>query len=209
MCHHGRLFRTGKTTFIVVTFAWSASAEPIRIPLNAFSGTERVVEFNMSPDEAPLPYSEDGATFTYTRDGFVFSFTQSLNLQHNSDIGGTSILTVALSEPVTIAGFDFRGSPAGSPTIEAEVFCDLAGLQSLGRIDFGTFGPEATAFIGFAADAGFTRADISFTTTGGGSWFIDDFRFDNAPPVPEPGTVSLTVLGIGLLCSRIRRMRRG
>ena len=204
MCREGCSSRLGVLmTLILVTSVWNTFAEPIAIPRTAFSGTEQVVEFSVAT-ETPLPYSEDGATFTYTRFGFVF---QSLNLQHSSGIGGSSTLTVTFSDPVTIAGFDFRNS-FGIPTMEAEVFGDVAGLQPLGRLNFGTFAPQQTAFIGFAAGAGFTRADINFTTAGGASWFIDDFRFDDAPPIPEPGTVSLTLLGIGLVGSRIRRRMR-
>lgn len=206
MCHEGRLFRTRTmVAFVLLTSAWSASADPIPIPLSAFSGTERVVEFTVSVDQ-PLPYFEDGATFTYTPFGFVNGFFQSLNLQRPVS-GGSGTLTVTFSDPVLIAGFNFRND-FGTPAMEAEVFGDLPGLQSLGRVNFGTFAPHETAFIGFAASSVFTRADISFTVPGAASWYIDDFRFDNAAPVPEPGTVSLTLLGVGLLGSRMRRRMR-
>jgi hypothetical protein len=206
MCHGERFFRSSAMmTFVLLTTAWSASAEPIRIPLSAFSGTEQVVEFNVSGEQL-LPYFEDGVTFTYTPFGFLSDAFGALNLQRPST-GGSGTLTVTFSDPVTIAGFNFSND-TGMPTMQAEVFGDLAGLESLGQLSLGTFAPQETAFIGFATRSAFTRAEISFTVPEAASWYIDDFRFDNAPPIPEPGTISLTLLGLGLLRSRIRRRTR-
>lgn len=203
MHREGRLSRASVgVTLILLAFAWTTSAEPITIPLSAFPGTEQVVRFDVAT-ETPLPYTEAGATFSYTPFGFVSAFFQALNLQR-PEMGGSGTLTVTFPDPVLIAGFDFRNH-FGSPTMEAELFGDLAGLQSLGQVSFGTFAPHETAFIGIASSSFFQRLDVTWTVPSAASWFIDDFRFDDAPPVPEPGTVSLTLLGVGLLGSRMRR----
>jgi len=110
-----------------------------------------------------------------------------------------------------MAGFDFfAGSQFAAPTpISAEVFTDPLGLQSLGAVTLGAFGP-ARQFVGFASDSPFTRANITFgVATPTASFVIDDFRFDTASPVPEPGTITLTMLGLGWMGSRIRRRLQG
>ena len=204
MCYRGRLCRTVVVTFITLAFPWISSADPIAIPLSAFPATAQVVQFSVATEQ-PLPYFEAGATFSYTPFGFVTDFSQELNLQRPMT-GGSGTLTVTFDDPVLIAGFDFRNH-FGTPSMVAEVFADQAGLQSLGQVNFGTFAPQETAFTGLASTSLFTRMDVTWTVPDAASWFIDDFRFDNAPPIPEPGTVSLTLLGLGLLGSRMRRRR--
>jgi len=183
----------------LLTSAWVAAADPIRIPLGAFSGSEQVVQFGVTSTQS-LPYAEDGATFVrYTGPtSSVLSFNQFLFMS------GTGVLTVAFGDQVTRAGFDFVNS-LGTADVGVQLFRDPSGLLSLGQSSLGSFAPLERAFIGFTADAPFSRADISFTVPGTASFFIDDFRFDGAAPVPEPGTIGLTMLGLGWLGQRIRR----
>jgi PEP-CTERM motif len=202
MCHQERACSISIGVILVLlTSAWTSSADSISIPLSAFSGSEQVARFSVTA-ETPLPYSEAGATFAYTPFGFVNDFLQELNLQRS----GTLIVT--FNDPILIAGFDFRNH-FGTPTMVAELSEDAAGLQSLGQVNFGSFAPFETRFIGLASSSLFTRMDVTWTAPQAASWFIDDFRFDNAAPIPEPGTVSLTLLGIGVLGSRMRgRLRK-
>ena len=207
MCHEERPCRASIAVILMLlTSAWTSSADPISIPLSAFPGSEQVVQFSVSA-ETPLPYTEAGATFAYTPFGFVSNLFQELNLQRPMS-GGSGTLTVTFNDPVLIAGFDFRNH-FGTPTMVAELFEDAAGLQSMGQLNFGSFAPLEARFIGLGSSSLFTRMDVTWSVPQAASWFIDDFRFDNAAPIPEPGTVSLTLLGMGVLGSRLRgRLRK-
>jgi hypothetical protein len=203
MSHERNLIRaTILVTFILLTSAWRAYADPIAIPRSAFSGTERVASFNVSTDQF-LPYSENGATFDYVPFGFVSSLRQQLNLQRPV-AGGSGTLTVTFADPVSMAGFDFFSDFGQVSMMTAQVFRDVAGLQPLGAVDFGAFAPHQTAFIGFSDASVFARADITFTTPVAASWFIDDFRFGSTSAVPEPGVASLILLAAAVLRGRLR-----
>ena len=187
---------------ILLTWAPRASADPIMIPLSAFSGSEQVVQFGVATTQ-PLPYSEDGATFvTYT--GFAASV---LSFNNFLSMGGSGTLIVTFSDPVAMAGFDFVNS-FGAATLGAQVFADSSGLQPLGQVSLGSFAPLQRGFVGFANDVAFSRASISFAVPGNASFFIDDFRFEDTNPIPEPGTITLTLAGLGWLGNRMRRRRR-
>ena len=178
------------------------SADPITISVGAFSGTEQVVQFTVATTQ-PLPYSEDGATFN----PYPGPLSSVISLNNFLALAGPGTLSVTFASPVTLAGFDFfAGSQFAAPAaISAEVFTDPLGLESLGAVNLGAFGP-ARQFVGFASESPFTRANITFgVATATSSFVIDDFRFDNTSPVPEPGTITLTMLGLGWIGSRIRR----
>lgn len=194
--------RVGLCVVVLLTSSWIASADPITIPVTAFSGNASVVQFGVAVTQ-PLPYSEDGATFgPYT--GFAASVLSANNFLF---MGGSGTLPVTFGGPITMAGFDFVNS-FGAATITAEVFADPLGLQSLGQVSLGSFAPLQRGFVGFANDAAFARANISFAVPGNASFFIDDFRFEASDPVPEPGTITLTMAGLGWLAHRVRRARR-
>ncbi len=196
-------FHAGLCIVVLLTCNSSASADPISIPLSAFSGSESVVQFDVATIQ-PLPYSENGVTFvTYT--GLIASVLPGNNFLF---MGGSGTLPVTFSDPVTMAGFNFANS-FGAATVAAEVFADPLGLQSLGQVSLGSFAPLQRGFVGFANDVPFSRATISFAVPGNASFFIDDFRFDDVEPVPEPGTLTLTLVGLGWLGHRVRRGRRG
>jgi hypothetical protein len=61
-------------------------------------------------------------------------------------------------------------------------------------------------FLGVASDIPFLRAEVTFSTAGAASAF-DNLRFTNAPvsTIPEPTTLTLTIVGLGLLAMRYRR----
>jgi hypothetical protein len=188
--------------FVVLAAAPRASADPIVIPLGAFSGSEQVVQFAVAVTQ-PLPYSEDGATFS-SYSGLAASV---LSFNNFLFMGGPGTLAVSFSDPVTMAGFNFANS-FGAATVGAEVFADPLGLQSLGQVSLGSFAPLQAGFLGFANDAPFLRANISFAVPGNASFTIDDFRFDDTNPIPEPGTITLTLVGLGWLGNRLRRQAR-
>ena len=187
---------------LILASAPQASADPIVIPLSAFSSSEQVVQFAVGATQ-PLPYSEDGATFlSYSGlAASVLSFNGFLFM------GGSGTLAVTFSEAVTMAGFNFSNS-LGAATVAAEVFADPLGLQSLGPVSLGSFAPLQAGFLGFANSAPFVRANISFAVPGNASFNIDDFRFDDTNPIPEPGTITLTLVGLGWLGTRLRRGAR-
>jgi len=153
--------------------------------------------------------AEDGATFTnYT--GLQANIVGFVN--PTLFMTGTGTLTVLFDQPVTMLGFTNVLS-FGLTTLSAEVFADTAGVLSLGDVNLGpvmfaTFGE--TAFTGFGSVTPFLRAEIFFDPlVTAGSFRIDDFLFDDSDAtVPEPGTVSLALLGLGLVGERIRRYRR-
>jgi hypothetical protein len=194
-----RLFSAAVLTALVLV-PRLASADVIQIPATAFSGTESIVQFTVSTSQ-PLPYSEDGANFL----GYTGFFSGLIGGNAFLSLSGPGTLTVTFDEPVTMAGFTFMNalSPAG---VRAAVFSDLAGLQPVGQIIFPSFTAQQTGFVGWFADASFSRADITFAVpTQFASFVIDDFRFDTGQPVPEPGTIALTLGGLTLLARRMRR----
>ena len=181
-------------------FARQASADVIQIPVTAFSGAESLVQFTVSSSQ-PLPYSEDGANFL----GYTGFFSGLIGGNAFLSLSGPGTLTVTFDEPLTMAGFTFLNSfsPAG---VRAAVFSDLAGLQPVGQVIFPGFAALQTGFVGWASDAPFSRAEISFAVpTQFASFVMDDFRFDTSQPVPEPGTIVLTLGGLTLLARRMRR----
>jgi hypothetical protein len=179
----------------------SGSADPIPISIGAFSGAEQVVQFTVATTQ-PLPYTEDGATFN----PYPGPLSSVISLNNFLALAGPGTLGVTFASPVTMAGFDFFAGLQSAPpsAISVELFADPLGLQSLGAVNLGTFGP-ARQFVGFASESPFTRADITFgVATATASFVVDDFRFENTSPVPEPGTITLTMLGLGWMGSRIR-----
>ena len=198
-CTDRRLFSAVILTALIL-FPSSASADVFQIPVTAFSGTESVVQFTVSSSQ-PLPYSEDGANFL----GYTGFFSGLIGGNAFLSLSGPGTLAVTFDEPVTIAGFNFLNSlsPAG---IRAAVFSDVAGSQPVGQVIFPGFAALQTGFVGWAADAPFSRAEITFAVpTQFASFVIDDFRFDTSQPVPEPGTIVLTLGGLTLLARRVRR----
>ena len=180
----------------------TGSADPISISVGAFSGAQQVVQFTVATTQR-LPYSEDGATFH----PYPGPLSSVISLNNFLALAGPGTLGVTFASPITMAGFDFfAGSQFAAPSpISAEIFADPLGLQSLGAVNLGAFGP-ARQFVGFASEVPFTRANITFgVATATASFVIDDFRFENTSPVPEPGTITLTLLGLGWMGSRIRR----
>ena len=201
--HFRRPLRVALSSLILLACVSNVSADPISIPLGAFSGSESVVQFGVATTQS-LPYSEDGATFQ-AYSGFAASV---LGGNQFLFMGGSGILPVTFTDPVTMAGFTFVNS-FGAATISAEVFADPLGLQSLGQVSLGSFVPLQQSFVGFANNVAFSRANISFGVPGTASFFIDDFRFDGDQPVPEPGTITLTLIGLGCLRRYMTRRQRG
>jgi hypothetical protein len=200
------VFRTDRRLFSAALLAAlflvprSVSADVIQIPVTAFSGTESLVQFTVSSSQ-PLPYSEDGANFL----GYTGFFAGLIGGNAFLSLSGPGTLTVTFDEPVTMAGFRFINSfsPAG---VRAAVFGDVAGVQPVGQVIFPGFGALESGFVGWFADAPFSRAEISFGVPSPlASFVMDDFRFDNSQPVPEPGTIALTLGGLTLLARRMRR----
>lgn len=189
--------------FPQVMVATRASADVIPISIAAFSGSETVARFDPVPPpyQQPLPYFESGLT--------LVSFTGPYSVVTGFyEAGDTGLLTVTFSEPVTRAGFDFWNSTnvaAVVATISVEAFSDPLGESSIGGATLRSFAPAERGFVGFAADAPFSRAEIFFDAGRFTSFLVDDFRFENAEPIPEPGTIALTGLALGLLGSRMRR----
>lgn len=194
-------FHAGLCIVVLLIYGSSAaSADPIPVPLGAFSGSESVVQFNVAVTQ-PLPYSEDGATFaTYTGlAASVLSFNNFLFM------AGSGTLPVTFSDPVTMAGLSLGSSSFGAVTVAAEVFADPLGLHSLGQVSLGSF---AGGFVGLGNDVAFSRVNLSFAVPANASFFIDDFRFEATEPVPEPATITLALAGLGWLGHRVRHRRR-
>lgn len=191
--------------FLLLPMATRASADVIPVSIAVFSGSETVAGFNVvpPPHELPLPYSESGLTLV------SFTGPHSVVLAGGAySAGDTGLLTVTFSEPVTRAGFVFWNSdnPAAVfASISVEAFSDPLGESSIGSATLRTFAPAERGFVGFAATSTFSRAEIFFDAGRFTSFLVDDFRFENADPIPEPGTIALTAVGLGLLGSRLRR----
>jgi hypothetical protein len=198
-----RLFHGIMAAVVLVISNQSATADTIQIPITAFADTATIVEFGVA-SSAPLPYSEDGANF------LSYSGFSSSVIGGNAflSLAGPGTLTVIFDQPVNMAGFNFSNSfsPAG---VRAAVFSDLAGLQPVGQVIFPGFAPLQSGFVGWAADAPFALAEITFAVPSQfASFVIDDFRFDTGAPIPEPGTMMLALTGLGLLARHIARQAR-
>jgi hypothetical protein len=191
----------------VLGFGSNAAADPFLLPASAFSATAEVVDFTVATTQ-PLPYSNNGVTFA-SFSGFLSSVVSGTNFLFMS---GPGTLSIVFSEPITMVGFRFVTATAPAQ-LNTTLFEDPGGASSIGQLALGTFNPgpfiPGQPFVGFGSTSPFTRADISFAVPGTfSSYLIDDFRFDDSAPIPEPGTVSLTLAGLGLLGHRIRRRMR-
>jgi hypothetical protein len=206
MSNHRRLIDVACFTALLL-FAVTNKAHATLIPISigAFSGNERIADFTVAASQT-LPYSEEGATFA----SFSGQAASVLSFNNFLFMGGSGTLRVNFSDPEIRAGFVF-GNGLGDPaTITAQAFSDVLGTQSLGQVVLGSFAANQIGFVGFAADAPFLRADISFAVSNASASFrIDDFRFESgATAIPEPSTVILTLCGASWLSSRRRRQRR-
>jgi hypothetical protein len=205
MSNHRRLIDVACfTALLLFTVASKAHATMIPISIGAFSGSEDIADFTVGASQS-LPYSEEGATFA----SFSGPLASVLSFNNFLFMAGSGTLRVNFSDPEIRAGFVFGNELAGPATITAEAFSDLLGTQSLGQLALGSFAANQIGFVGFAADAPFLRADISFAVSNASASFrIDDFRFEpGATAVPEPSTLILTLCGVGWLSSRRRWQR--
>ena len=203
MSNRSRLLRVACfIAFVLLAMAARAQASLIPITIGAFSASAHVADFTVGSNQ-PLPYSEDGATFA-SFSGFA---SNVLGFNDFLFMSGTGTLRVNFSDPEIRAGFLFNNS-FGTATLSVQAFSDVLGTLSLGTLALGSFAPNQSGFVGFQADALFSRADISFTVpTQTSSFFIDDFRFEPTA-VPEPATMVLTLLGAGWLGRQARRRPR-
>jgi hypothetical protein len=123
-----------------------------------------------------------------------FAFNSGQFLQENNS-GGT--LNVALPAGTTAVGLDVSSFLPQSAILRLSTG-DVLTVPEPGRPNF--------AFIGFTSNVPVTS--LSITITNNGNPTIDNFSFGVAAPVPEPGTLTLTGVGLlGFVGSRWRRRR--
>lgn len=112
---------------------------------------------------------------------------------------GEGALSILFGTTTNILGFDIVGTDGGAFTVD---FFGTSG-NLLGSITAGA----ANSFFGFRATSGEQIAGVSITNTDPAGIGFDNFTFNRATSVPEPG--SLALLGLGLAALKLRRRQQG
>lgn len=216
---HPTLLRSTLALLAGATLGGGALAAPSVIGLADFSGQQTVIDFNALAEEDPVGTR-------YAPAGVVFSDTLSA-LTNDSDTfhDGTTIASTwrysvdALQGTSWSATFDALQARVGFNAIvnvgDHYTVALYRGAVSLGSAsfdgatDFLAPGGPLAPFVGLGEAGGFDRIVVTTSTLVNGYFGMDDFRFEAAAPVPEPGTWALWCLGLGLVAARRTALSHG
>ena len=153
--------------------------------------------------EGPLPSPQ-----AFAGGGFSYSVSASASTLWSTTIGGdrflgladggtTTVLTLSSfgGSPTAVGGYFFFDNDAGA--IQATSFGTLTATNGVDTVAVGVTAPTSTTgFFGFISTSG-ALTSLSFVRDGGEiGWADVDDVIVGLADVPEPSTVSLTVLGL-------------
>lgn len=110
--------------------------------------------------------------------------------------------TLDFSLPVALFGFELEPGPTDQHTVTASFFNGATLLQSISRDLFGDSGARL-----FAYSASPGESITSVVIDSDADWAIGQLRFQEAAPVPEPGTAALTAAALSLLSIHFRKRK--
>lgn len=171
-----------------------------------------LVDFNDLPagSRVGAAYSGLGVTFTHLCGGDPYDMGMGAGFSPSGSNFGCDPsneyrdVTARFSTAQTRVGFDIITNVEDDLYVYAWLGGDLVGSQFFAT----SIAPGSFAGIEFAA--GFDRIMLDVNGPSNGAFAIDDFRFESATPVPEPGTMSLLAVALATgVAHRIRRRRAG
>lgn len=111
-------------------------------------------------------------------------------------------VTFDFSRRLSIWGFEAQGNPFDNRTFTVQYFDGPTLVGSIVRVINGNGGARLLA----ASHAGgFTRATVSTNT----NFAMAQLRYELAPPIPEPATWAMMIIGFGAVGLVARRRNRG
>lgn len=192
-----------------------AFAALIAMPEGAFSGSERIAQFETA---GTVPYSENGATFELydTEEDFIPTSVSRGHLTFSApnlppSLVSTPTLRVTFAVPVHRVGFMANNLAGWGAylTVVGEGFEDAAGLMSAGQATSSFTAGYPPKFFGFESSRPMSRIDLTFSSGLGTSYLIvDDFRFEPGITVPEVSLLAMLVVGAAGVARRLGHSRR-
>ena len=198
----------------------TAQADIIAAGPGAFPSNAAVVNFNGLIDGTEVNgLTVNGVQFSYTVGGSPLNGavvvdggpgpTNHISPPNIVSVGNnTGVLTVTLPSSVNLFGYGFA-ILSGATVPNATTISAFNGTTLLGSLSF-SGAPDPSFTGGFAGiestTTAFNRLQLTFNSSVGPAFALDNVTFANV--VPEPSTILLAVLGLGVLGAFRAKIRR-
>lgn len=167
----------------------------------AVGGGTRTLSFGGAPITAQMvPLANQTYIFDNVSGGGAVD-GRALVAGSRGPIGGgpadAAYFDLEFDSPVT--AFAFSGFSLSNYGVNSPVPVIFVDIEGVGRVDVLNQKPRDESsinFFGIVSDKAFTRLTL-FNPGGQDQIIVDNFRFAAAPPIPEPSTLALMLLGLG------------
>jgi hypothetical protein len=155
-----------------------------------------------------LSFSQTQTTYYYPGGWSTWSSTpEAEGINFEIAYNNTETLTLTLSNPVSILGFEIESNSFGVYDATVTYF---NGANQIGSITRSVDGDGGARLMAAQADGGDFITSVQISYPGSGGFGAAQFRFaGGAAAVPEPGSAAVNgVIGSALIASMTRRKRR-